>query len=101
METFLLTEETAIWRFGSLLGGGLGLIATVAALRSGMLTGAQRLVEVALLALFCLLVLLSFVSVPIFGLRPILVEAIVNVGVVVLGVQFAWEFFAGGVLAKG
>lgn len=97
----LTSEEAALWRVGSFVGSVLGIVAAVAALRSAALTGSQRMVEVALLILFGVLAALSFIVTPVFGLKPILVEALVNVGVVVLGVQYAWQFFVAGALNAG
>ncbi len=66
------------------------------ALRSADLTRAQRVEEIVLLVLFMVMLVLSFVTTPLFGLKPLLVEAFVNIGVVVLGVQYAWQFFTSG-----
>jgi hypothetical protein len=97
----LVSQEAAIWRVGSFAGSALGIVASFAALRSGKLAGSQRLIEVALLILFGVLAVLSFVTVPIFGLKPIMVESLVDVLVIVLGVQYAWQFFAGDALKPG
>ena len=78
----------------------LGIVAAVAALRGALLTDSQRIAEVALLVLFGVMAILSFVNVPIFESKPILIEALVNVAVIVLGVQYAWQFFVGGWLNK-
>jgi hypothetical protein len=96
----LTTDQVPIWRIGSVAGSVLGIVATVAALRGALLTDSQRIAEVSLLVLFVVMAILSFVSVPIFGSKPILIEALVNVAVIVLGVQYAWQFFAGGWLNK-
>ena len=89
----LSSQEASIWRFGSLAGSLLGLLASGLALRSADLTRAQRVEEIALLVLFMVMLALSFVTTELFGLKPILVEALINIGVVVLGVQYAWQFF--------
>ncbi len=95
----LVSVDAAIWRLGSFLGSALGIVAALAALRAALLTRAQRLIEVILLVSFAVIAVLSFVTTPLFGVKPIMIEALVNVGVITLGVHFAWLFFAGD-LAK-
>jgi hypothetical protein len=90
----LSIEEESLWRYGGLLGGLLGLGASALALRSGELGRAQRVEEIIMLVFFVLILALSFITTPVLGLKPILIVAIVDIGVLVLGVQFAWQFFA-------
>ena len=96
----LTTDQLPIWRVGSVAGSVLGIVASIAALRGALLTESQRVAEVSLLTLFVVMAVLSFVGTPILGLRPIVIEALVNVAVIVLGVQYAWQFFVGGWLNK-
>ena len=91
----LVAEDVAIWRLGSLIGSVLGIVAGLAAMRAALLTRTQRIIEVTLVVLFAAIAILSFVTTPLFGIKPIMIEAIVNVGVITLGVQFAWLFFSG------
>jgi hypothetical protein len=89
----LVTEEATIWRLGSALGGALGVIMCALSIRSAFLDRAQRIQEWALLALFAIVFVLTFVTTPVLGLKPIMVEALVNVAIVAFGVQFAWQAF--------
>jgi hypothetical protein len=89
----LSSQEASIWRYGSLVGSLMGLLASAFALRSADLTRTQRVVEIVLLALFMAMLVLSFLTTPLFGIKPVLVEALVSIGVVALGVQYAWLFF--------
>ena len=96
----LVSDDAGIWRLGSFIGSVLGIVATLAALRAALLTRTQRVIEVILLVLFAIIAILSFVTTPLFGVKPIMVEALVNVGVITLGVHFAWLFFAGKLLKR-
>jgi hypothetical protein len=96
----LVSDDVGIWRLGSLIGSVLGIVATIAALRAALMTRAQRIIEVMLLVLFAVIAILSFVTTPLFGVKPIMIDALVNVGVITLGVQYAWLFFAGGMVKK-
>jgi len=90
----LSAEEGEIWRLGSVIGGMLGALVSGYAISSAALTSWQRIQEAIMLCLFIIIVLLSFISFPLFGLRPIAVEAIVDVGLLGLGVHFVWHFFS-------
>jgi hypothetical protein len=90
----LTIDQVSMWRLGSAVGSLLGIIAAGAAIRAGLLNRLQKAQELVLLILFIVLGVLSFVSAPLLGLKPLLVEALVNVAVIVLGVQFAWQMLA-------
>ena len=92
----LSAEESQIWRLGTAIGGLLGALVSGYAISSAAFTGWQRAAEALMLALFVLIFLLSFVTTPVFGLRPVAVEALINVGLIGLGVQFVWQFFTEG-----
>lgn len=90
----LSAEGPEIWRLGSAIGGALGVLVSGYAVRSAALTRGQRLQEMLMLCLFSIIFVLSFVTVPLFGLRPIVIEALVDVGLLGLGVHFVWHFFS-------
>ena len=98
--SILVAEDLAIWRLGSVLGSILGMVAGLAALRAAMLTRTQRIIEVVLIILFVVIIGLSFIFTPVFGVKPIMIESIVNVGVITLGANYAWLFFVGAPAKK-
>jgi hypothetical protein len=89
----LVTEEPQIWRVGAAIGGGLGALVCGYAIAAAALTRWQRIQEAIMLALFLVITALAFIEIPFFGLRPIVVEALIDVGVLGLGVHFAWQLF--------
>jgi hypothetical protein len=88
----LSTDEAPIWRLGSVLGGTFGVVVSGYAIRAAALTRWQRAQEVIMLGLFMAIIVLSFVTTPLFGLRPIVIEALVDVGLLGVGVHFVWHF---------
>jgi hypothetical protein len=86
----LSAEVPTIWRVGSFIGGALGTLAASNGLMRGGEVPLQRPFGVLTVLLFVALIILSFVSVPVFGLRPILIEAICNCAVFAITVWLAW-----------
>jgi putative flippase GtrA len=82
-----------IWRIGSAAGAALGIFAAGFALARGHLTPAQKIGEVLTLILFVVIGLLSFIATPLFGLKPITLEAFASVGALALTAHVIWQFF--------
>lgn len=82
-----------IWRIGSAAGAALGIFAAGFALARGHLTPAQKISEVLTLILFVVIGLLSFITAPLFGLKPITLEAFASVGALALTTHVIWQFF--------
>ncbi|NTV65208.1 MAG: hypothetical protein HGA65_16995, partial [Oscillochloris sp.] len=89
----LSTDEMQIWRVGAVIGGLLGAIMSGYAGFNGTMSLAQRLQEVLICGCFLIAASLAFVTSPIFGLRPIVIEALVDTLVLGLGVHVAWDYF--------
>ncbi|HQV68632.1 MAG TPA: hypothetical protein PLJ62_02655 [Thermoflexales bacterium] len=85
--------QSQIWRLGSGLGAALGILATLFALMRGHLSSAQRVGEGFVLVLFVVMGLLSFVTTPLLGLRPVALEGLLSVGTLALTVHVIWQFF--------
>jgi hypothetical protein len=88
----LSTEAPFIWRIGSIAGGALGAAASLIALTRAASSLQQRLLGVASLLLFLAVLAAGFVFEPIFGLKPILVEALIDCVILGLGVWQAWIY---------
>lgn len=86
-------EESQIWRLGAALGGVLGAAVSGYALLSVNLSRSQRLQEGLICLLFLIATGLAFVTTPLFGVRPVMIEALVDTAVLGLGVQFVWDCF--------
>jgi hypothetical protein len=92
----MVPEENQIWRVGAVAGGVLGLLVSAYALFAATLTRGQRIQEALMVIMFGLVSGLAFVTTPVFGLRPIVVEALVNVVMLGGGVFFIWLLFMEG-----
>jgi hypothetical protein len=92
----MVPEENQIWRVGAVVGGILGLLVSAYALFAATLTRGQRIQEALMVILFGLITGLAFVTTPVFGLRPIVVEALVDVAMLGGGVYFIWLLFLEG-----
>lgn len=89
-------EVSQIWRVGTAAGAFLGALAAVYSVARGEMSRAQRASQAAAAALFVVAFGLAFWTQPIFGLRPIVVGALVEVGVVALSVHVVWQYFLEG-----
>jgi hypothetical protein len=89
----LSAEVPTLWRVGSFIGGGLGLIATAIGLSRGSDAPAQRTLGVIQIILFALLIPVSLPAVnmqELVGLKSILVEALIDCLVLGVSVWQAW-----------
>lgn len=95
LSLFAIIEDpqNQLWRMGGLIGAGMGVFAAAFALARGHLSTAQKIGEALGLVLFVLIGVLALAPTPVFGLRPIALEAVVSVGVLALTVHVVWQFF--------
>ncbi len=85
-------EVKTIWRFGSFVGGLLGVAISIWALRATARVTGQRFITGLTLLLFIVLVALSLAFEPVFGFQPILLEALIDVTILGLSVWQAWQY---------
>jgi hypothetical protein len=88
----LSTEVPVIWRIGSITGGLLGALAALIVLTRTNANGMQRAIGASSLVLFVLVFLTAFTTTPIFGLRPIIVESLIDCALLALAVWQAWTY---------
>lgn len=89
-------EASQIWRVGTAAGALLGAIAAGYAVLRGEMSRAQRASQAGAAVLLIVAFGLAFWTAPIFDLKPIVVEALVEVGVVALNVHVVWLYFVEG-----
>ena len=85
-------EVRTIWRAGTLLGGLFGAGVSVWALSKALFTPAQRIVTVLSAAVFVVVLVLTFIYEPLFGLTPVMLNAICDVILLGLGLLQTWLF---------
>jgi hypothetical protein len=86
----LSAEVPAIWRAGSLIGGALGVIAAGNGLLRAGDVPLQRPLGALNLLLFVVIIAISFISTPIFELRPVLIEALCDCALLAISAWQAW-----------
>jgi hypothetical protein len=86
------SDVTSIWRAGSIAGGVLGGASVAVALVSAEFRQRQVVEEVLILVGFVLVVLIGAFRLRAFGLSPLETNAVVNVVIVGLATQVAWQF---------
>jgi hypothetical protein len=87
-----MESEVSIWRLGSIVGGVLGGVSVAVALRSAEFKQRQVIEEVAILIGFVVVVAIGLFRPRLFGLTPLESNAVVNVAIVGLATQVAWQF---------
>ncbi len=88
----LSSELQTIWRLGSIVGGLLGAaVSLFAALRAAS-SGLQRTLGFLSAALFIVTILGAFVFEPMFGMKPLLVGALIDAAMLGASVWQAWLY---------
>lgn len=97
--SLLASEVTVLWRIAFAVAGAIGAVETVQMMRQPPSAGSPAFARPARwLALIVYILIVIFAAAPeilrMFGITPLLVEAILLSLLIFLGVQFAWVFFA-------